>query len=233
MTDPSQLRRLLAGVRLLMLDFDGPVCRIFAGYPAPVIADELRHLVASRGLPLTDDLLSTTDPLQVLRLVEATGTQALTVEVASALREAEVRATKTAKQTPGLLGLIDAAAATNRMLAIVSNNSREAVASYLRQHGLTSRFAALTGRLSHELPSLLKPHPHLLQLALAEAQVEPHHAVFVGDSVTDILAAKAASVVSIGFRPYHHNMNDLVRAGANATVDSLHQLAAALLGDTE
>jgi HAD superfamily hydrolase (TIGR01509 family) len=227
-TGPTQLQRLLAGVRLIMLDFDGPICRIFAHYAAPDIAEELRRLVATRGLPLTHDLLSTDDPLQVLRLVGSAGSLALTREVATALRDAEVIATETAEPTPGVADVLDAAEATGRALAVVSNNSREAITAYLDRYGISSRFAALVARQLDESPALMKPDPHLLRRALAEAQVGPRQAVIVGDSVTDVLAAKAASVPSIGFRPDEADLADLVQAGADATVDSLHDLAGVL-----
>lgn len=228
MTGPSPLRQMLRRVRLIMLDFDGPICRIFAGYTAPRIADELRHLVATQGLPLTNELLITDDPLQVLRVVDSAGAPALTAQVATALRDAEIRATETAEPTPGLADVLDVAEATGRTLAVVSNNSREAVATYLDRHGISSRFAGLVARQLDESPGLMKPHPHLLRRALAEAQVGPRQAVIVGDSITDVLAAKAASVASIGFRPDSSDVTDLIHAGVDATVNSLGDLAHAL-----
>jgi HAD superfamily hydrolase (TIGR01549 family) len=229
MTDQSQLRRLLSNVRLLMLDFDGPVCRIFAGYPAPVIADELRRLVARRGLPLSDQLLNTRDPLHVLRLVGATGNDALTAEVATALRDAELKATETAKPTAGVLDLVAAATTTGRALAIVSNNSREAVTAYLHRHGLESSFVTISGRSLHEPPQLMKPNPHLVLKALGETNTYPNEAILIGDSVSDVVAAKSAAVAAIGFRPDRTDLSDLVDAGADATIESLNHLTRILM----
>ena len=45
----EHLRRPLTEARALLLDFDGPVCSVFAGLPTPVIAAELRGILAAQG----------------------------------------------------------------------------------------------------------------------------------------------------------------------------------------
>lgn len=46
----ADLGRLLGEVGAVLLDFDGPVCSILAGYPAPQVAAELgRRAAAARG----------------------------------------------------------------------------------------------------------------------------------------------------------------------------------------
>lgn len=45
----DNLAATVSTTRLLLLDFDGPVCDIFAGYPAPRVAQELRDLIAAQG----------------------------------------------------------------------------------------------------------------------------------------------------------------------------------------
>ena len=37
--NPGALAAILGQTRCLLLDFDGPVCAVFAGYHAPVIAE--------------------------------------------------------------------------------------------------------------------------------------------------------------------------------------------------
>ena len=45
---------------------------------------------------------------------------------------------------------------------------------------------------------LAKPHPGIFQSALAAIQVDPHEALFVGDSLkTDIVGAKAAGMRAV------------------------------------
>jgi phosphoglycolate phosphatase len=38
----DRLRALLSTVEAVLFDFDGPVCSVFAGYPAPKVAQQLR-----------------------------------------------------------------------------------------------------------------------------------------------------------------------------------------------
>ena len=47
---PGDLGAIVARTRYLLLDFDGPVCSIFAGLPAPEVADELRKLFTPKQL---------------------------------------------------------------------------------------------------------------------------------------------------------------------------------------
>ena len=46
MTDPhaTELRDLLAATKCVLFDFDGPVCRLFAGHPAAAVAAESQSL---------------------------------------------------------------------------------------------------------------------------------------------------------------------------------------------
>ena len=61
--DRAALAAIVTRTRYLLLDFDGPVCSIFAGLPAPTVADQLRKLfIAER---LSDRVKKTPDPIEV------------------------------------------------------------------------------------------------------------------------------------------------------------------------
>jgi hypothetical protein len=53
----------------LLLDFDGPICSIFAGYPAPRVAAELVALLDVEGVAVPPEVRGEGDPLAVLRWV--------------------------------------------------------------------------------------------------------------------------------------------------------------------
>ena len=63
----SDAEDLLRRIRTVLLDFDGPVCSIFAGYPAPVIAKELADLSSAAGSPVPEDYMRRQDPMDILR----------------------------------------------------------------------------------------------------------------------------------------------------------------------
>ncbi|MCC3653135.1 HAD family hydrolase [Streptomyces sp. S07_1.15] len=56
--DPAALGALLASVKCVLFDFDGPVCDLFARHPAPAVADTMRARLrrlrpAARPAPVT------------------------------------------------------------------------------------------------------------------------------------------------------------------------------------
>lgn len=218
------LGSLLATASVLLLDFDGPVCRLFAGYPAPTIADQLRGIVTAHRYPVSADMADQ-GPHGVLRLAADQGDPDLTRELTKALRQAEVAATATAEPTPGLTDLLHAAQQTGRRVAIVSNNAVEAVHAYLAHHQLAQAFSTVIGRADDTEPHQLKPSPFLVNLALRALDVAPAAAVLVGDSVTDIQAARSASVPVIGYANKPGKRQAMIDAGVNDVIEALKQLA--------
>ncbi len=67
MTENRTLRQILRGIRHLLLDFDGPICSIFAGVSASAVADQLRRRLLRAGIDLPGDTFATPDPLEVFR----------------------------------------------------------------------------------------------------------------------------------------------------------------------
>jgi hypothetical protein len=56
--------QVLAGDGPILLDFDGPVCRVFAGYPAARIAAELRSRLTGEGITVPAAVAREDDPLK-------------------------------------------------------------------------------------------------------------------------------------------------------------------------
>lgn len=82
-------------------------------------------------------------------------------------------------------------------------------------------------------PSLLKPSPHLLLDTADALGISPERSVLVGDSASDIEAARAAGSLSIGLANKPGKRERLLDAGADAIIDSMAQLAAALIACRE
>jgi phosphoglycolate phosphatase-like HAD superfamily hydrolase len=146
MSGKAVLGRLLRSGPLL-LDFDGPICSIFARYPAPQIASELVKLIdtESTGVPLS--LRRERDPLEVLRWAGHSRRGAELVRtVEDALCAAELQAVKTADPTPCGREVIVAAHQAGLSVAVVSNNSAGAVRAYLSAHRLAGYVSVITGR---------------------------------------------------------------------------------------
>ena len=73
-----------------------------------------------------------------------------------------------------------------------------------------------------------KPEPDLVQVALEAAGAEPDDAVFVGDSVWDVKAAKRAGVPCVAVRSGGVGAGELRGAGAVAVYDDVAALLAGL-----
>jgi len=228
MTAADGVARLLARNGPLLLDFDGPVCSIFAGYPAPVIAGELVSLLRKTDLAVPEMLADEPDPLEVLRWVGANGSTAEIVVVEEALCAAELRAVATAEPTAFGREVIVAARQVGLPVAIVSNNSAGAISGYLATHRLSPHVSAIVGRAFAD-PGQMKPNPAPILQAARSLGADPSGCVLVGDSLADIEGARAAGVPVIGYANRPHKVARFADAGADCVVTSMGAIADALL----
>ena len=97
-------------------------------------------------------------------------------------------------------------------LGVATGKSDRGLASTLATNGLSAFFSTLQTADRH--PS--KPHPAMLQAAMAETIAEPENTVMVGDTVFDIECALAAGTDAIGVAWGYHEAHELHEAGARA-----------------
>ena len=224
----TELAALLASARYLLLDFDGPVCAVYTGLPAHIVARRLRKQLAANGITLPDDGQPSDDPLDIFRQTSQLGPQ-VTAAIHQLLTSLEVQAIATARPTPGAAELIREARQTGRGVAIVSNNSEAAIHAYLDLHQLAEHVALVLGRHGDD-PDLMKPSPYLVRAAVGILDTEGRYCVFVGDSPSDVLAGKLAGVPFIGYAPSPAKTRDLTAAGARTLTASMDQIRTAICG---
>ncbi|MFD4634546.1 HAD-IA family hydrolase [Streptomyces sp. NPDC058284] len=210
-----------------LFDFDGPVCRLFPDGSSKKVADALREHLRRRGVDgdvLTPEEQRSIDPHDVLRAMDrAFPGSELIAEIEELLTAGEVTATHTAPATPGAHELIRGLRARGVRLAVVTNNSPRAVAAYLHRHRLTDAFGPhIYGRTDR--PSLLKPHPDSLERALRALGAEPADALMIGDTATDLAAARDAKVLFVGYAPDAAAAGPLREAGAELIIPTLRPL---------
>ncbi|MEU8182555.1 HAD family phosphatase [Micromonospora sp. NPDC049047] len=224
----ADLGRLLGGAGAMLLDFDGPVCSIFAGYPAPQVAAELVDVLRRHNVDVPPDLASEPDPLEVLRRTGATGDQGVTRAVEDALCEAERRAAETAEPTPYGREVIIAARQAGLLVAVVSNNSAGAVTAYLTAHRLAGYVSPVVGR-AYADPMLMKPNPEPIMQAVRALGETPGRCVLVGDSMSDIEGARSAGVPVIGYANRPPKAAAFRSAGADVVITSMGAIAGVLI----
>jgi phosphoglycolate phosphatase len=213
----------------VLLDFDGPVCSVFAGLPSPAVAEMYRVALERVPVKLPTEVQKLDDPLEVFRQVA--NLKPGVAETAQAiLTKLEVRAVRTARPTPGAAELMTIAQATGRTVTIVSNNSSAAIAVYLEDHKLSRYVTGLVGRDDAD-PALMKPSPYRVRMAISQLNADPGRAFLVGDSATDMPAGRLAGVAVIGFANKPGKLQGLARAGADAITTRLVDISAALGAD--
>lgn len=214
---------LIRAAECVLFDFDGPICDLFRNHPAPEIAERMRGLIRERGAQhlLTEKVWEAEDPQAFLHRL-APGSE-LAGSLERALTEEEVHAAKTAAPAPYADPLIRTLVATGRRVAVTTNNSQESVERYLETRDLIHHFAGHIHGRTRNL-RLLKPHPDCLLRALASTATGPGRALMIGDTVNDMLAAKAAGVPFLGYSPRPHRREELRGAGANHTAATLEDV---------
>ncbi|MFD0071362.1 HAD family hydrolase [Streptomyces sp. NPDC127166] len=144
---------------------------------------------------------------------------------APSLAEAEIRAVGVAgAPTTGAVEAMASARDSGRRVAVVSNNSADCVHAYLAAQGLSGAIEAVVGRPTLR-PDLMKPSPQPLMEAAAILGVSPERSALVGDSVTDIEAARAAGAGSIGFANKPGKEEALTASGASVVVTEMGSIA--------
>lgn len=224
MNDLTELAELLARCPHVLLDFDGPVCAVFGGTTDRAVADQLRADLP--GLPA--EVTASSDPFDVLRHAATLGPAVLDT-VAREFTRLEVHAVATATPTPGAEEAIAALHATGHTITIVSNNSTAAVEAYLRSHDLMPSLDGISARTCPD-PDLLKPSPHLLDQAIRQLDTTASRCVLVGDSTTDVAAARAAGAAAIAYANKPGKRERLGLIGPDATIDTMSAFARAARG---
>jgi phosphoglycolate phosphatase len=219
------LQRTLDRARCLLLDFDGPVCRLFSERPARGIALVLLGRLAERGMPVTDpELLGSSDPHAVLRAAPG---RELAAELEALLVDEEELAARLSRKTPGAGTFIRTVADSGRLLAVTTNNAPVAVETYLKNHDLDGCFAGRIFGRDPEDPTLMKPDPDCLRRACEALDVRPQECLMIGDSRADALAARAAGVGFVGFARSADRVRRLLDVAPYRVVVGMGELVAA------
>ncbi len=121
---------------------------------------------------------------------------------------------------PGIAELIAELHGAGWLLGVATGKGRRGLDHCLATHSLTQHFVTLQTADGH--PS--KPHPAMLEAALAETGIAAGEAVMIGDTTFDVLMAVSAGVRAIGVDWGYHLPDELCAAGAVAVAGSTAEL---------
>lgn len=126
----------------------------------------------------------------------------------------------------GIAALLAELADEGWLLAVATGKSDRGLRHCLDHHHITHHFISLQTADHH--PS--KPDPAMLLACLADAGVENHQAVIIGDTSFDMTMGQAIGVRALGVGWGYHPPAELLAAGADAIADDCAQLHELLNG---
>jgi len=217
-------------LKLVIFDVDGT---LIDSQHAIIAAMERAFAGSGRALPTRAEVLGVVGlslPEAVARLLPGLGADDVAEAVARyrsayfAMRE-EQGSASTAPMFPGARNAIEALHARPEvLLGVATGAARRGLDHVFAAHDLDPYF--VTRQTADTHPS--KPHPAMIEAALAETGVAPDHAAMVGDTTFDMDMACAAGVVPIGVSWGYHPAEALMAAGAKQVIDDFRALPAVL-----
>ncbi len=112
----------------------------------------------------------------------------------------------------------------NIKLAVISN--REYPRKVLERTGLAKYFDVIVGALEPYGKLQYKPNPEMMYKLLADLNISPDNAIYIGDSDLDIIFAQNSGVRGVGITTGNFTAEDFHLLGAWRVIDSLSELNA-------
>jgi phosphoglycolate phosphatase len=125
---------------------------------------------------------------------------------------------------PGLEPALDEMARAGHRLAVCTNKLEWLSRRLLDAMQLTGRFAAICGQ---DTFAVQKPDPRIFRSTVLQAGGEPHRAIMVGDSITDIRTARAANVPVVAV-DFGYTDVPVATLGPDRVISSFLELGAAV-----
>jgi len=185
----------MENIKLIIFDLDGTLIDSLED-----LADATNHMLTSLGRkPVGLDQVRSYVGQGARRLVEKAMPNAVPEEIeiglAIFLAYNEEHIVDKTRLYPGARETLEALRERGIVLTVVSNKNAALCRKVLSTLGAEDFFAAVIG--ADSLPQR-KPSPEPLLMVLRNFTVAPEQSVMVGDSINDIAAGKAASIVTVG-----------------------------------
>ena len=213
----------MTDLRLIVFDVDGTLVDSQGDILAAMGAafDAVRLVRPARAEVLSIVGLSLPEAMAVLAPDHPQHHGALVDGYKSAYMDLRARqgAAESSPLYPGVRDVLEQLRAVDPwLLGIATGKSRRGLDKLLEGHGLQGWF--VTEQVSDFHPS--KPHPAMLEAALAEAGLDAGQAVMIGDTSYDMEMARAAGMFAIGVSWGYHDRARL--RGADVILDDIRDL---------
>ena len=129
---------------------------------------------------------------------------------------------------PGARAALDRTfAMDDTALGVATGKARRGLDHVFATHDIGDYF--VTAQTADDHPS--KPHPSMLNRALAESGADAERAAMIGDTEFDVAMGRAAGFWTIAVTWGYHPVDRLKSAGADRIVETFEELVALLDGD--
>ncbi len=183
----------------------------------PIDYDQASQLIGSGMKPMIEKALKNegrSDPDELERVY------------ARYITEYRARITRETRPYPGVIAALDHFAAQGWRLAVCTNKVEALAKQLLDELAMTRHFHWISGADTYEAR---KPDARHLLHTIRDAGGDPTRAVMVGDSITDIRAARNAGVPVIGFTGGYTDI-PLSELGPDCIIDHYDDLHRAIAG---
>ena len=126
----------------------------------------------------------------------------------------------------GMVAALNRLDAEGWLFGVATGKSDRGLAHVLHLHGLTDRFVTLQTADRH--PS--KPHPSMIETAMAEAGATAETTVMIGDTSYDMMMARNAGTRALGVAWGYHPADELLACGAHAVAAEVADLPGLMAG---
>ncbi|TGX52702.1 HAD family hydrolase [Sphingomonas gei] len=214
--------------RLALFDCDGTlvdsqanICRAMEQCFAtsrldPPPRDAIRRIVGLSLVPALAQLLPEAEPHQHAAMAEDYKRAFFAMRASGSLDPEPL--------FDGIAEAIETLHAGGWLLGVATGKSDRGLAHILAHHGLAERFVTLQTADRH--PS--KPHPSMIETAMAEAGASPDTTAMIGDTSFDTAMARAAGAHAVGVAWGYHSRHELLESGAHHVVEHAAALPAQL-----
>ncbi len=125
---------------------------------------------------------------------------------------------------PGADETLRSLAQDGHFIGMATGKSRRGVNSVVELHGWHGMFDTI--QTADDGPG--KPHPHMVEQAIAETGATIADTIMIGDTTFDMEMARSAGVAAIGVNWGYHAPEELIDSGAKIVVKDFAQLSNAL-----
>ena len=209
-------------LRAVILDMDGTITRFNIDYLRArrmVLAELEKMKLKTAGMTEQSSIYLLLKQLKPRLDSEAYGR--LRKLFFSRLEEMEIKAAREVMLYPGVFDTMNKLRGRELLIGLVTNNGRKGTSLTLKRLGLKLFFDAIVTRDDCEE---MKPDPGPIRRVLEELKVGVDEAIFVGDGVMDIMAAREAGLCSVAVSTGPFEMERLLHSKPDYVLGSVNDL---------